>query len=484
MSARRIAITSLVIALITTSTAAMGAQSSATGASPAAIQATVDAARTTLGVLNGSAAGPFASGRREINFDGVPDALAAPASLPGTFFNVTSTRGIVLPEGGQVSANVANPTSTPVRFGNIFAGYVTQFQAFSAQRLFAVPDSTTLDIAFFVPGTTTPAAVTGFGAVFTDVDAPGGLTRIEACDAAGAIVETVTIPGTNGGLSFGEIHFASPQIARVRIHAGSVPLNAVTVADTPVTDAVAMDDMIYGEPQPLTAVPRGCGVSDLSVASSAAPTSIALGATTTITTTVTNGGGVDAAGVQIAVATGGAAVVSSSASVGTCSGASCAVGTLAPGQVVTTVTVLRPAASGALTLTSTAATASPQATVANDSAQVVIDVTAPLSTAQSVVVDRRAATLRRNRVALVFACPTGPATACAGTITLSVGAKLIARRSYLLGAGQIASFTVALNAAGRGHFAKRRRARVAVSVTNGSPATVSSTTTVPVVIRH
>jgi hypothetical protein len=484
MSACRVVIVSLVIALITTSTA-VGAQSSATGASPAAIQATVDAARTTFGVTNnGSAAGPFTSGRREINFDGVPDAFAAPALLPATFFNINSTRGIVLPEGSQVSANSVNPTSTPVRFGNIFADYVTQFQTFSAQRLFAVPDSTTLDIAFFVPGTTTPAAVTGFGAVFTDVDAPGGLTRIEACDAAGAIVETVTIPGTNGGLSFGEIHFASPQIARVRIHAGSVPLNAVTVADTPVTDAVAMDDLIYGEPQALTAVPRGCGVSDLSVTSSAAPTSIALGATTTITTTVTNAGGVDAAGVRIAVATGGAEVVSSSASVGACVGASCAVGTLAPGQVVTTATVIRPSASGALTVTSTAATASPQTTVANDSAQVVINVTAPRPAAQSVVVDRRVVVLRRNRVAFVLACPRGPATACAGTISLRAGAKLIARKSYRLGAGRIATMTVALNAAGRLHFAKRRTARVAVSVTNASSATVASTTTVPVMIRR
>jgi Domain of unknown function DUF11 len=481
MSVRRRVIVAWVVALITTSTA-VGAQSSVTGATPAAIQPTVDAAKVALGPLNPSVGGSFASGRREINFDGVPDSFAAPASLPGTFFKVNSPRGIVLPDGGQVSADALNLTSTPLRFGNIFSDFITQFQTFSAERLFAVPASTTLDIAFFVPGASTPAAVTGFGAVFTDVDAPG-VTKIEACNAAGAIVETVTIPATNGGLSFGEVHFASAQIARVKIHAGTVPLNAVTVSDTPVTDAVAMDDLIYGEPQALSTVPVACGVSDLVVTSSAAPSPIALGATTTITTTVTNAGGVEAVGVQVAVAAPGATIVSSSVDVGTCSGASCAIGTLAPGQVVSARTVVRPLSIGALTVTSTATTTTPQATVSNDSGQVIVDVTPPPA-AQSVVVVRKLLTLRRNRVALVLSCPTGPAPRCTGVITFRAGSKRLARRAYSLAGGRKATFTVVLNAAGRRHFGTRKRARVTVSATNVSPPLVNSRTSVPVVIRR
>src|SRR5215213_6780801 len=50
---------------------------SATGANPAAIQATVDGFRSTLGPNNG-VGGAFTSGRREINWDGVPDGFAAP----------------------------------------------------------------------------------------------------------------------------------------------------------------------------------------------------------------------------------------------------------------------------------------------------------------------------------------------------------------------------------------------------------------------
>src|SRR4051794_35947488 len=67
---------------------------SAAGANAAAIQSTVDNFRAALGPLNANAAGSFASGRREINWDGVPDASAAPNALAGDFFNVASPRGV------------------------------------------------------------------------------------------------------------------------------------------------------------------------------------------------------------------------------------------------------------------------------------------------------------------------------------------------------------------------------------------------------
>ena len=53
---------------------------SASGADSASIQSTVDSYRTALGALNPNVAGSFGSGRREINWDGVPDALAAPST--------------------------------------------------------------------------------------------------------------------------------------------------------------------------------------------------------------------------------------------------------------------------------------------------------------------------------------------------------------------------------------------------------------------
>ena len=49
---------------------------SAIGTSPADIQATVDAFRASLGTLNANTPGSVGSGRREINWDGVPDGFS------------------------------------------------------------------------------------------------------------------------------------------------------------------------------------------------------------------------------------------------------------------------------------------------------------------------------------------------------------------------------------------------------------------------
>src|SRR5881227_3108569 len=127
----------LTLVLNVTTTAAAPITFSASGSSPAGIQATVDAYRANLGTLNPNVAGSFGSGRREINWDGVPDALSAPNNLPANFFNVNSPRGVVLSTPGsgfQVSATAAS--GTPVNFGNIDASYTNTFSTFSAQRLF------------------------------------------------------------------------------------------------------------------------------------------------------------------------------------------------------------------------------------------------------------------------------------------------------------------------------------------------------------
>src|SRR5256712_10167607 len=128
----------------------------ASGASPADIQAAVDAFRTFLGALNPNVASSFPSGRREINWDGVPDAFSAPNNLPANFFNANSPRGAVFftpGSGFQVSAKSGNPTVTALRFGNINPNYLNDFQTFSPERLFTALDSNVTDVLFFVPGT-------------------------------------------------------------------------------------------------------------------------------------------------------------------------------------------------------------------------------------------------------------------------------------------------------------------------------------------
>ncbi|MEA3154426.1 MAG: hypothetical protein QOK44_2015 [Betaproteobacteria bacterium] len=231
----------------------------AAGANPAAIQGTVDAFRTALGTLNANVVGSFGSGRREINWDGVPDALAAPNNLPANFFNVNSPRGVVFSTPGtgfQVSATAAS--GTPVEFGNINATYTGLFTTFSAQRLFTALGSNIVDINFFIPGTTTPAFTTGFGSVFSDVDIANA-TTIQFFNLANASLGTFSVPNTSGNetLSFlGVLFNAGEQVSHVRITSGN---SALGPNESPTTDLVVMDDFIYAEPRAI-AEPASLGL--------------------------------------------------------------------------------------------------------------------------------------------------------------------------------------------------------------------------------
>jgi hypothetical protein len=231
------------------------------GADAAAIQAQVDAFRGSLGALNANVAGSFGSGRREINWDGVPNAFAAPNNLPGNFFNVNSPRGVVMSTPGtgfQVSANAG---IAPVEFGNIDPNYPDVFAAFSAQRLFTALGSNITDVRFFVPGSSTPALTNGFGVVFTDVDQAGS-TGIEFFDINGLSLANIHAPNTPGNetLSFLGVRFdQGAVVARVRITSG----DQILAAGNTLTDVVAMDDFIYGEP---VAVPEPSTLSLLFLA--------------------------------------------------------------------------------------------------------------------------------------------------------------------------------------------------------------------------
>lgn len=220
---------------------------SASGASAATITTTVDAFRTALGPLNPNSAGSFGTGRREINWDGVPDVFAAPNSLPANFFNANSPRGVVFSTPGsgfQVSATAASGAG--VEFGNINPTYPGLFEPFSAQRLFTAVGSNITDVSFFIPGAATPAWTTAFGAVFTDVDL-ANTTSLQFFDLFNNSLGTFFAPNASGDqtLSFLGVQFAAgTQIGRVRITAG----NAVLSAGTTAGDVVVMDDFIYAEP--------------------------------------------------------------------------------------------------------------------------------------------------------------------------------------------------------------------------------------------
>ncbi len=229
---------------------------SAAGGSPAAIQATVDSFRSALGTLNPNIAGSFGSGRREINWDGVPNGFAAPNALPSNFFNTNSPRGVVFATPGsgfQVSATAGSVA--PVEFGNINPSYPALFSSFSPERLFTAIGSNITDVDFFVPGSNIDAATRGFGAVFSDVDNTGS-TSITYFDVNDVSLGSFFVPvsGGNGGLSFLGVFFNDtlPVIGRVRITSGNAALGP---NDVGALDLVVMDDFLYGEPIAVAAVP-------------------------------------------------------------------------------------------------------------------------------------------------------------------------------------------------------------------------------------
>ena len=229
---------------------------------PASITPARDQFRADIGggTTPGAGPGQFGTQRREINWDGVPATLSAPNQLPANFFNVNSPRGVLFSTPGTGFAVSGNTTDggagqpAAANFGNINATYSTAFGTFSPQRLFTALGSNITDVTFFVPGTNTVATVSGFGAVFTDVETLGG-TTLQFFTPASVSLGVFNVPiGTsaNGSLSFLGVSFnAGELVGRVRITSGNAALGAA-VNDNPGggTDLVAMDDFIYSEPVP------------------------------------------------------------------------------------------------------------------------------------------------------------------------------------------------------------------------------------------
>jgi hypothetical protein len=237
----------------------------AAGPTASSIQSTVDAFRAELGnPNNANNAAPLASGRREINWDGVPptDTTTSPVTPFNVFLN---TRGAQFTTPGT-GLSQAPPSGGPqgglaVLFNN--PTYATIFSTFSSPRLFTPVGSNVTEVKFFVPGTSghTPATVSGFGAVFTDVDRPdgsgpgkkrgnrGASTLIQYFGADNKLLFSSFVPASPGdaSLTFFGIVFDEARIARVQIRTGDT---APGPDDGGKKDIVVMDDFIYGEPQP------------------------------------------------------------------------------------------------------------------------------------------------------------------------------------------------------------------------------------------
>ena len=246
----------LVVGLAVPSVATAGFITRGIGGSndPASIQAIVDLFRADLGTPNnGNAAGPLPGGRREINWDGGGAVTAAPVGTP--FAGFQNTRGALFTTPGT---GFLQTPLTASQLLSINPTYGTTFGLFSPLRIFTPIGSNITDVHFFVPGTLTPATVSGFGAVFTDVDL-GDSASLAFFDIDNNLLFSANVLAglvPDGSLSFlGAFADAGEQIFRVRVTSGTTALGP---NDNPSggIDVVALDDFIYAEPRAVARVPE------------------------------------------------------------------------------------------------------------------------------------------------------------------------------------------------------------------------------------
>lgn len=209
------------------------------------VSAKVTEFRTLLGEpSNGGTPGEQPTGRREIAWDGAgADPFNNKNDFPADFFN---NLGAVFATTGTGFRNDS------LLFVEVDSSYAAEFSTFTPTKIFSPVGSNVMDVLFHVAGSQTPAVVSGFGVVFTDVDAADE-TTIELFDEQGQSLGVYAAPARSdaAGLSFVGAAFDEAIVAKVRITTGT---GALAPGEKDVTaggqyDLVVMDNFLYGEPK-------------------------------------------------------------------------------------------------------------------------------------------------------------------------------------------------------------------------------------------
>lgn len=208
---------------------------------------TLDAFRNQVGATVNTTTG-VVGGRREINWDGVPQELLN-KTLPGDFFNPTASDAPVSRKRGLVySATAGEFIASNNGFASVNAASADQFTAFSGSNSFANVSSSLWDAEFRVAGSSELATIKGFGLVFTDVDRENN-AFIEFFHDQKSLGKFYA-PAKNGksNFSFLGVYFKNELITKVQIgHEASINSN-IDINNGGSKDLVAFDDFIYSEP--------------------------------------------------------------------------------------------------------------------------------------------------------------------------------------------------------------------------------------------
>jgi len=245
---------------------------SARSATADGMVATFDAFKVLLGGEDNGSSPAQPSGHRSINWDAPANIL--PFDMPGDFFAKIVPRGLSI-ASSNAELRVSND-GIDDKFDTINPDASANFIQFSSPRLFTPLNDNVIQITFSPPGGTGPATVTGFGAVFVDVDITHA-TKLIALDSQGCILYEGYVEPSPGGLSFLGVKFEQPLVAKITIKLGIDQKGKGGKGGKPKQkmgmmmgggggyrkrdllkntvckgcDAVVLDDFLYGEPQAL-----------------------------------------------------------------------------------------------------------------------------------------------------------------------------------------------------------------------------------------
>jgi hypothetical protein len=213
------------------------------------INSKVDEFRQLLGATLNTAPGAV-GGRREINWEAVPDSLLGKA-MPGNFFNpvgndpalASRQKGLVY-EPGTGEFMVSN-----TKFANVNAETASGFDAFSGTKTFANVGKNLWPVDPQVPGANVAATVKGFGVVFSDVDVATS-TFIEFFNEGKSLGRFFApVHDNTSSLSFLGVYFKNEKVTRIMVgHDGILIQGGKDISNGGTKDFIILDDFLYDEP--------------------------------------------------------------------------------------------------------------------------------------------------------------------------------------------------------------------------------------------
>jgi hypothetical protein len=209
------------------------------------INAQLTTFKNKLGVLNTTIG--VTGGRREVNWDAVPDSLMG-LKLPGDFFNPTEAGAPVARQRGLLYAGSNDAVVSKTNFSETNAQAATEFASFSGNKTFAVINALEWPVGFRVAGQTTSATINAFGAVFIDVDKSNS-TSLEFFSGTQSLGKYFVPQQAGSKFSFLGVYFPTQKITQVKIaHEGMLSSGEKDISQGGSKDLVVLDDFIYSEP--------------------------------------------------------------------------------------------------------------------------------------------------------------------------------------------------------------------------------------------